>query len=430
MKYGRYIMHSLHNESFNNLSNAVANLGDSVQALAIDSIYSQIGIKKEDVRYVERDFPERYNSEPVDIVFYSEFAKQNLSKRIDFSDKINIKSIVSAVFYDEVETLEQEKKGFTEFLKTLGPIGARDDESKEILKKSGFETYLTGCFTVCFPKRTEEPKTKKVFFVDTPKELEQHIPSELREYGEYLSHAVQMKKYPVDFEENERLEKETGELLRRYREEATLVVTGRLHVAVPCLAMGIPVILSVNNLDFRFGWVEKLIRPYQLGEYESINWNPEPIYMEDLKKVMLTYFKKALAGEDFRAELQWLDNYYSNREKVKPYKIFREIVSGVKASLPEGQEFKYMIWGAGFHCGYAYQIISELIPNSKLVAVVDKFKTGEFKGVPIIRSGQIDTTEINHMFITTVPGKEEAITWRNENMPQLSYSLILSQHKS
>lgn len=430
MKYGRYLMNYLENPSFNNLNNAVANLGDSIQALAIDSIYSQLGINKDDIRVIERDFPMHYADEPVNLVFYSEFAKHNIYNRINFSNKINIKGIISAVFYDEIDTLCDTCSNFNKLLKSVEPIGARDERSREILRKGGIEAYLTGCFTVCFPKRSNEPKTRKVFFVDTPQALEKYIPIEFRNNCEYITHAVSMKKYPVDFVENARLEKEAFKLLERYKNEATLIVTGRLHAAVPCLAMGIPVILTANNIDFRFGWIEKLVRPYQLGEYGNIDWNPEPVAFESLKKTMLRYFRKALNGENFRAELQWLDNFYSDRRPIKPYKVFREIITNVKKSLNKNSDFNYMIWGAGFHCGYAYHLISEIIPNAKLVAVVDKFRTGEFEGVPIIKSNQINISMIDHMFITTVPGKDEAIKWRNEIMPSLPYSLIVSQHKS
>lgn len=429
MKYGRYLMNCLHNESFKNSSNAIANLGDSIQALAIDSIYEQLGIDKKDIRYIERDFPDKYIDEPVELVFYSEFVKHSIFKRTNFSKNMNIKSFMSTVFYDDIKNLCTISPNLIEILKNIEPVGARDEKSKKILENSGIETYLTGCFTICFPKRNIIPKEKKVFFVDISKELEQYIPEELYENCEYITHAVQIDKYPVDFEENQRLDKMAFDLLERYKNEATLVVTGRLHAAVPCIAMGIPVVLAANNIDFRFEWVEKLVKPYQLGEYEEIDWNPKPVDIEPLKKKMLSYFEKALNGEDFRSELRWIDDFYSNREHIKPYKVFRTIIESVKKDI-NAEEFNYIIWGAGFHCGYVYEIISDIIPNAKLISVVDKYRTGEFEGVPIIRLDQIDTSVINHMFITTVPGKEEAIKWRNEKMPDLPYSIITSQHKS
>ena len=49
MKYGRYLMNYLKNDAFKDKENAIANLGDSIQALAMDSIYEQIGVKNHTV---------------------------------------------------------------------------------------------------------------------------------------------------------------------------------------------------------------------------------------------------------------------------------------------------------------------------------------------------------------------------------------------
>lgn len=429
MKYGRYLMHYLKNDSFVDKENAIANLGDSIQALAMDSIYEQIGIGKEEIRYIKRDFANTYTGELTDVVLYTEFIKDNVAKRLSVSDKIRIKSIVSAVFYNDFSALNE---GFSEsydLIKKLQPIGARDEKSLKILKKNGIESYLTGCFTICFPRRTQIPKKKKVFLVDIPKSLEPYIPEEIKKEAEYLSHATQIKKYPVDLAENNRLEEEAKKLLDKYKNEATLVVTGRLHAALPCIAMGIPVIFACDNLDFRFEWVDKFIYPYQFDEYSKIDWNPKALDVEEVKKHFLNYFAKVLKGEDVRNDLQWLNDYYMNRNRVKPYRYFRHILKNVESKY-KNNSFKYAIWGAGFHCDYAYELIKEMYPNAEILAVVDKYKSGTYENVQIIKSNQLFDYDIDYLFITTLKGKNDALEWVQKNNPELPYLFIMSQQKS
>lgn len=428
--YGRYLMSFLINDSFYDKANAIANLGDNIQSIAMDSIYQQLLISSKDIRYIKRDFGDQYQGDSVNLVLYTEFAKENVARRMRLSKDINIKGIMSSVFYDSFEVLEKVYPNLKSTLKGFEPIGARDERTKEYLLKEGIRAYLTGCFTVCFPRRKTKPLKEKVFFVDTPEELEPFIPDKIRENSEYLSHAIPIMKYPVDKNENQRLDEQARQLLKRYEMEATLVVTGRLHAAIPCLAFGIPVILTCNNLDFRFGWVEKFIRPYQLGEYDQINWSPAPVDIEDLKRVMIRYFDNALKGESTDAELKWIDNYYSARDRVPTHLACRKLIAALDGLHGKDNDFCYAIWGAGFHCDCTYQLVSEQFPKARLVAVVDKYKTGEFHGAPIIKASELNPSEIAHLFITTVPGKADALHWIEQTAPELAYTINCSQQKS
>lgn len=427
--YGRYLMNCLQNDSFKDLKNAVANLGDSVQALAVDYIYKQLNIDEKDIEYIKRDFINECRDN-VDLILYTEFYEGNVKERLTIPNNVHIKGIISAVFYDEISLLNKKIPHIYSFLKQNEPIGARDEHTKNYLNSIGIESYLTGCFTICFPLRKNKPKQTKVFFVDTPLELEQYIPDEIRHNSEYITHSVPYFKYPIDIKESNRIEEIAKNILKRYRDEATLVVTGRLHVALPCLAMGIPVILTCNNIDFRFSWVEKFLTPYQLGEYDNIDWNPNPVYFENLKKDMLDLHKKLLLGNKQEAKNIFLkiDHYYMDRNRIKPYKFFREKIMQILKN--KKGRFRYMIWGAGCHCRYAYEIIQDIYPQAELVCVVDKFKKGTFKNIPIVSSEFIANKDIDYIFITTVPGTQDALNWISMQKLKLEYAFITSQHKS
>lgn len=423
-------MNFLENDSFSDKRNAIANLGDSIQSLAMDSIYEQLGVSPSHIKFIKRDFGAEYNDEEVSLVLYTEFIKNMVERRMSLSKKISIKSVVSAVFYEDFSQLHEAYPACVEKLKQLEPIGARDEKSLQILQKEGIEAYLTGCFTICFPKRTTAPAKKKVFFVDTPPELDSYIPADIKENAEYLSHATQIEKYPVDAEENLRLENIAKNLLERYKNEATLVVTGRLHAAIPCIAFGIPVIFAVKNLDFRFEWIDKLIYPYQFDEFAKIDWYPQPIDVENIKVHFLSYFAHVFKGEDPRPDMKWLNDFYMNRSRIKPYRYFRAVLKEIDGVYGKDNSFSYVIWGAGFHCDYAYELMSEIYPNAKLLAVVDKYKRGVFAGVPIITDVQLNEISFDHLIISTNKGKQDALDWVKKYKNTQSYSLILSQQKS
>lgn len=428
MHFGRYLMSFIDDNRFFDKSNAIANIGDNIQAIAMDYIYQQLNVKNDEISYIKRDYGKEYNRDNLKLLFYSEFSKDNIIKRLDISDKIKIMGVISAVFYDDIETLEKEYPGVYAFLKSQEPIGCRDEKTRNYLRSIGIKAYLMGCFTICFPARKNIPKIKKTFFVDTPKELEQYIPEEIKKNCEFLTHEEPFLQYPIDLNENKRLDTVAKKILERYKNEATLVVTGRLHAALPCIAMGIPVIIACNNIDFRFGWVEKFIKPYQLGEYGNIDWNPEPVEFENIKLLMISLFDKLLNGDKKSAEEDFkvLDEYYCTRDRIKPYKVFREKIKNIF----EKNKCKYVIWGAGYHGRYAYDIISEINPDAELIAVVDKYKDGEFNNVPIIKEKDLNNLNFEYLFITTVPGSKEAEKWVLDNRPEMKYTFITSQHKS
>ena len=129
-----------------------------------------------------------------------------------------------------------------DYLKRHQPIGCRDPGTEKRLRALGVDTYYSRCLSLTFARRDATPPEPKVFLVDiTPGDV-------------YLPHAITAKGVSVTHTCDHRLadgEKRrlATELLDRYRNEATLVVTTRLHCALPCIAMGVPVVF--------FGWPDE-----------------------------------------------------------------------------------------------------------------------------------------------------------------------------
>src|SRR5258708_37088752 len=85
------------------------------------------------------------------------------------------------------------------------------------------------------------------------------------------------------------------ELLDAYRSHAKLIITTLLHCALPAIAMGIPVVVffPINDETAhasdreRFSSLDGLVRVYRFEEMASVDWNPRPIDVGDIKLKIL-----------------------------------------------------------------------------------------------------------------------------------------------
>ena len=144
------------------------------------------------------------------------------------------------------------------YLKTQEPIGCRDQQTRDWLLERGVDAYYSKCLTLTFPKREREPENGKVFLVD----VEYYpVPKALRQRGHKVSQMT------VPFYDDETKRKMMRQLLETYKNEASLVVTSKLHCAMPCLAMGIPVVFIGKPDDYRTQILRDVgleIQPYRL----------------------------------------------------------------------------------------------------------------------------------------------------------------------
>jgi hypothetical protein len=138
------------------------------------------------------------------------------------------------------------------YLKRLAPSGCRDRATRDLLLKAGVEAFDSHCLTLTFSRRQQAPLDGRVFLVDLPPALRAKLPRQLAERAVVVSHQVQdVYGETIKFQIARRL-------LSLYREHAELVVTTRLHCALPCLGMGIPVVFLGRRDDPRFSVLEDL----------------------------------------------------------------------------------------------------------------------------------------------------------------------------
>jgi hypothetical protein len=173
------------------------------------------------------------------------------------------------------------------YLKAFEPIGVRDAATSQFLEQLGIRTETTYCLTLTFPQRERAPVVGKVFIVDAEGIA---IPRSLRRGAIKITHSMP----PLGPEATLPF---AQMLLGMYREQAALVVTTRLHTALPCLAMGIPVVFFGSPSDGRTSIVrdiggtihDRRLHAKAMGRgvlgraLDQVDWSPAPLDLSPVK---------------------------------------------------------------------------------------------------------------------------------------------------
>lgn len=183
------------------------------------------------------------------------------------------------------------------YLKRHEPIGCRDRETANFLSDLGINTYYSKCLTLTFPKRPNPPKNGQVYIVGVPDYMEKAIPRKVRKQAIQVSQKIML---PFDIDNTCKLQL-AQRLLDQYRDRASLIITTKLHCALPCLAMGIPVVFLRDSRhkkkDYRTKIVDDFIKVSTVRTCKLfgrrfclpgwfINWSPEAVDIEIEKEAI------------------------------------------------------------------------------------------------------------------------------------------------
>lgn len=368
--------------------NDFQNLGDWIQTIAVEELYKEWGIK--DYIHVNKDHVAEYDGDYV-LLPYNGFNTCNPMRflRINafpLSDRV-IPVFFSMHFHDDFFS-----EKFRLQLIQYGPVGCRDEETMINMRRHGIQAYLSGCVTALFSRRVlDEKKQNKVLLVEAPNGIEEYMPSDLRNKIEYLTHIYPISRTEgapiMNEEEKEKAYQEARRLLNYYKENAALVITHRLHVAAPCVAMGIPVILARSDeFDGRYAWIDKFLPMYPKGTWNTINWYPDVVDYEEEKKVIKNVLKNQLMqAYDKYKDIVSLSEFYENRKR---HKYNQNVVKALE-QLDLHNYHSYAIWGAISESMILKHIISRKYPHLKLVAIYDKNIEGLFEGYQIQKPDMI-----------------------------------------
>lgn len=300
------------------------NIGDYVQALASSQFYPSID------GFIQREGLKEYEGEDAKIVMNGWYMHYPI--HWPPSDKIHPLFVAFHINVSRKDKLLSPES--IAYLKKHEPIGCRDTYTRDLLLEKGVDAYFSGCMTLTLGyKYKSNRRNNKIYFVDpyvnVSKEFSYYIPKipfflykfrkiakiSKKWYGklsvqglvkstlflqsysnlfdeetlvnsEFVSQAAK-KGWP---ETDEELLTLAERLVKQYA-EAGLVVTSRIHCALPCLGLETPVLFTNNKepSEFsacRFGglkelfnvieWDNNSLRPlFPLKGKLSLNNHPE-----------------------------------------------------------------------------------------------------------------------------------------------------------
>ena len=130
--------------------------------------------------------------------------------------------------------------------------------------------------------------------MDIQRKMVSYVPRSVRRGAKRLSNQV---KDPVDPGERLELSKRLVDRLSKAR----LVVTSRLHVAIPCAAVGTPCVMVHGkvNSDIRFGGIRGvLFRGYDRFTIGEASWDPTPIDIKPMRAFLEQVCEASVRHQD------------------------------------------------------------------------------------------------------------------------------------
>lgn len=253
------------------------NIGDDVQSLSLSQPHL---LGKPDL-WIDRDqFSDYANAGEVDLVANGFFLCASRSGKLAFPPPSNIRTRYVALCASNVPTTEETIAHF----RASGPVGCRDLHSVKWCKNRGLEHYFSSCPS-CLLERDFDSSGKPLvpYDPDGPIVLVDVNPKDLPPFGvsnrPFLCLTNRVR--PGDYQGAVARFAALRQRLRVLR-SAALVITNRLHVAMPCVGLGVPVVMvEADSLAFRLSALPPWLKIHRKEELRKINLNPARYYTDD-----------------------------------------------------------------------------------------------------------------------------------------------------
>lgn len=215
------------------------NIGDYIQSLAAEQYLKD----KKNIIYLDRDNLKKYNGKKVKLLL-------NCFYKINYKTKIISQKILPLFISFHINNQEKIYL-MKKTLKKYEPIGARDFDTMFALQKNGIKSYYSSCLTLTLGKNYKSIVKKNIIYLvdyifnknvlldlEVIKILKFYQPDEVKFlYHEKIKIKTTTQKERFDL----------AKLYLKKYSQAILVITRRLHAALPCVGMDVPVILFNIN---------------------------------------------------------------------------------------------------------------------------------------------------------------------------------------
>lgn len=270
------------------------NIGDYIQSLAARQFLDNTNIQ-----YYHRDNLNHYSGNFAKVIMNGWFTHQPLN----WPPSSHISPLFVAFHLNSSAYKELLSDKSIEYFKKYEPIGCRDENTADALNKRGVDAYFSSCLTTTLGYKYASSKARKNIYIVDPvhyvpemnfrfrkflllfeyilhfKGINRYI-KKIKEQNVYdlsfkcenlnryaaiirsyniikkilspkdLSNAIILTQYHYahEYPTNELRFKRAEELIHLYS-EAQLVITSRIHCALPCLGLSTPVIFLQNKDD-------------------------------------------------------------------------------------------------------------------------------------------------------------------------------------
>ena len=289
-----------HNLRLGSLKVDTPNIGDHIQILAALGLLREMGLEPD--LFIDRDTelankPELDGDQARIVVPLNGWFKMPGTDGPQWPPHEHILPIFSGFHIRPHVCPALLEEASLNYLKRFEPIGCRDLYTAETLRRFGVSAYFTNCLSLTFPERPIDFEGDVTFVCSNDRSLLDVLPADLRRDYVFIDHYCHHPSFEAYLDH-------ARSLLSLYRNRARLVVTTFLHCALPCLAMGIPVIVFypnradafMRNSDReRFSGLATLTRIHEFADAVSMDWRAERLNV---------FAQKEFARSDFIAQVR------------------------------------------------------------------------------------------------------------------------------
>ena len=292
-------------QKFGLLTISSMNIGDEIQNIAARRFIPEI------YKYIHRERISKYKFEDkIKLIMNAWWMWQPANCCPDESiDPLLIAMHFTPTFRNKILS----NKKYKQFLIKKGPVGCRDKGTAEFLNKNGIPAYFSGCLTLTLQRNSKIKKKDFVLLVDMPK----HIEAEIKKRTSRPVYNISNEILP-SFAEMQRYE--IAEMFLYLYQSAHCVITNRLHVAMPSLALETPILMldtPTNHIknDVRYTGLKDLCNYITEKEFmdnkDAYNFENPPENPDTYKTIRENLIKKCSEFTGFNnkeSQIKYLDD--------------------------------------------------------------------------------------------------------------------------